>query len=272
MVTGIVPHVGGPILPPGAPTVLIDFLPAATVTTMATCVGPPDMIVMGSTGVMINFLPAARLGDPTVHGGVIVLGSFTCIIGETGSPSPGMGGMGAVMAGLAMAGSDVLSAVASAYSTPGSASSSANASPSPLTSTPQEKLEIAKAFYNQTGWSEEKISNHLRGIDFNKPVEVVTLKPGDVVKQWVDPKAGIGNYFDADAQPEELGLYPASAVPRELKTFVVSKETKVLKSTAAGIRIDWLKGVPPVSVKGGAQQCFVLPKDNSNFVPGGQKL
>jgi len=116
MVTGIVPHVGGPILPPGVPTVLIDFLPAATVTTMATCVGPPDMIVMGSTGVMINFLPAARLGDPTVHGGVIVLGSFTCIIGETGSPSPGMGGMGAVMAGLAMAGSDVLSAVASAYS------------------------------------------------------------------------------------------------------------------------------------------------------------
>jgi uncharacterized Zn-binding protein involved in type VI secretion len=61
MVTGVVPHVGGPILPPGAPTVLIDFLPAATVTSMATCVGPPDMIVMGSLGVMINFLPAARL-------------------------------------------------------------------------------------------------------------------------------------------------------------------------------------------------------------------
>ena len=78
MVTGIVPHVGGPILPPGAPTVLIDFLPAATVTTMATCVGPLDMIVMGSMGVMINFLPAARLGDPTVHGGVIVLGRQRC--------------------------------------------------------------------------------------------------------------------------------------------------------------------------------------------------
>ena len=49
----------------------------------------PDMIVMGSLGVMINFLPAARLGDPTVHGGVIILGSFTCIIGEIGMPSPG---------------------------------------------------------------------------------------------------------------------------------------------------------------------------------------
>src|ERR1035438_9054257 len=63
MVTVLVPHVGGPILPPGAPTVLIDFLPAATVTTMATCVGPPDVIVLGSMGVMINFLPAARMGD-----------------------------------------------------------------------------------------------------------------------------------------------------------------------------------------------------------------
>lgn len=104
MVTGVVPHVGGPILPPGAPTVLIDFLPAATVTNMATCVGSPDMIAMGSTGVLINFLPAARLGDPTVHGGVIVLGSPTCIIGEMGSPSPGAAGMGGVVAGLAASG------------------------------------------------------------------------------------------------------------------------------------------------------------------------
>jgi uncharacterized Zn-binding protein involved in type VI secretion len=123
MVTVLVPHVGGPILPPGAPTVLIDFMPAATVTTMATCVGPPDMIVMGSTGVMINFLPASRLGDPTAHGGVIVMGSPTCIIGEVGSPSPGGGGAGAVMAGLAVAGKDVLSAAASVYSKAGKGSS-----------------------------------------------------------------------------------------------------------------------------------------------------
>ncbi len=102
MVTGIVPHVGGPILPPGAPTVLINGLPAATVMTMATCVGPPDMIVKGSSGVMINFMPAARLGDMTAHGGVIILGSPNCIIGEVGSGSPGCGGMGGVMAGLVM--------------------------------------------------------------------------------------------------------------------------------------------------------------------------
>jgi uncharacterized Zn-binding protein involved in type VI secretion len=81
MVTGIVPHVGGPIVAPGCPTVLIGFLPAARVTDMAVCVGPPDMIAMGSTSVMIGFLPAARIGDITAHGGTIVLGEFTVMIG-----------------------------------------------------------------------------------------------------------------------------------------------------------------------------------------------
>jgi uncharacterized Zn-binding protein involved in type VI secretion len=84
MVTGIVPHVGGPILPPGEPTVLIGMLPAARQTDMATCVGPPDMIAMGSPTVLIGGLPAARIGDPTVHGGVIILGEFTVMIGEMG--------------------------------------------------------------------------------------------------------------------------------------------------------------------------------------------
>src|SRR5882762_1521255 len=88
MVTGIVPHVGGPILPPCEPTVLIGWLPAARITDMATCVGPPDVILMGSPTVLINNLMAARIGDPTAHGGVIVLGCFTVIIGEAGAPSP----------------------------------------------------------------------------------------------------------------------------------------------------------------------------------------
>ena len=74
MVTGTVPHVGGPILPPGCPTVLIGKLPAARATDMAVCVGPPDVIALGSFKVLIGKMPAARLGDPTAHGGVIVLG------------------------------------------------------------------------------------------------------------------------------------------------------------------------------------------------------
>ena len=81
MVTGVVPHVGGPILPPCALTVLIGGLPAARVSDMAVCVGPPDMIAFGSVTVLIVGLPAARLGDPTVHGGVIVFGWPTVLIG-----------------------------------------------------------------------------------------------------------------------------------------------------------------------------------------------
>lgn len=81
MVTGVVPHVGGPILPPGVPTVLIGGLPAATVGDMCVCVGPPDSIVVGSATVLIGGKPAARLGDSTAHGGTIVLGCFTVMIG-----------------------------------------------------------------------------------------------------------------------------------------------------------------------------------------------
>ncbi|MEN0006797.1 MAG: PAAR domain-containing protein [Bacteroidota bacterium] len=81
MVTGVVPHVGGPILPPGAPTVLIGGLPAARVGDMATCTGPPDSIIMGSTTVLIEGMPAARLGDSTAHGGTIVAGEMTVLIG-----------------------------------------------------------------------------------------------------------------------------------------------------------------------------------------------
>jgi uncharacterized Zn-binding protein involved in type VI secretion len=81
MVTGIVPHVGGPILPPCAITVLVGALPAARVTDMALCVGPPDVIVLGSFTVLIMNLPAARVGDLTAHGGTIIIGMFTVLTG-----------------------------------------------------------------------------------------------------------------------------------------------------------------------------------------------
>lgn len=77
---GPVPHVGGPIII-GAPTVMIGYMPAARVGDMATCVGPPDTIVKGSATVLIAGMPAARLGDNTAHGGVIVVGFPTVMIG-----------------------------------------------------------------------------------------------------------------------------------------------------------------------------------------------
>ena len=76
-----IPHVGGPISGPGVPTVLIGNMPAATLGDMCVCVGPPDSIIKGSATVLIMSKPAARMGDTTSHGGTIVLGMPTVMIG-----------------------------------------------------------------------------------------------------------------------------------------------------------------------------------------------
>ena len=91
------PHVGGPILPPGCPTVLIGNLPAARVGDLAVCASAPDVIAKGSLTVLIGGPPAARMGDITAHGGSIFLGLPTVIIGDVGmgSPGAGSGSMGA---------------------------------------------------------------------------------------------------------------------------------------------------------------------------------
>jgi uncharacterized Zn-binding protein involved in type VI secretion len=75
-----IPHVGGPIML-GAPTVLIGSLPAARMGDMCLCVGPPDAIAMGSVTVYIVGMMAARIGDPTIHGGTVVAGLPTVMIG-----------------------------------------------------------------------------------------------------------------------------------------------------------------------------------------------
>jgi uncharacterized Zn-binding protein involved in type VI secretion len=81
MVTGVVPHVGGPVVGPGVATVLIAKMPASVATDSCVCVGPPDTIVKGSATVMIGNKPAARVGDTTAHGGSIVVGAPTVMIG-----------------------------------------------------------------------------------------------------------------------------------------------------------------------------------------------
>lgn len=81
MVTGVVPHAGGPVLPPGTPTVLIGGMPAACLGDLCTCAGPPDSISMGSATVTISGKPAARMGDATAHGGMLILGCPTVLIG-----------------------------------------------------------------------------------------------------------------------------------------------------------------------------------------------
>lgn len=123
MVTGIVPHVGGPVLPAGCPTVLIGGMPAARVGDMCVCVGPPDVIAKGSPTVMIGGMMAARIGDLTAHGGVLVMGMPTVMIGEMGmggAVPPVLAGLTAAIGGggmsLASLGSQISSLVASAGS------------------------------------------------------------------------------------------------------------------------------------------------------------
>jgi uncharacterized Zn-binding protein involved in type VI secretion len=79
---GPVPHVGGPTSS-GEGTVLIGFMPAARVGDMLVCVGPPDSIKQGESSVIIGHKHAARLGDPTNHGGALVMGCPTVIIGSS---------------------------------------------------------------------------------------------------------------------------------------------------------------------------------------------
>ena len=101
-----IPHVGGPILPPGVPTVLIGNMPAATLGNMCTCVGPPDSIVLGSMTVLIGGKPAARLGDNTAHGGVIVVGLPTVLIGDVGGG--GSAGVAAIVSHAILGGNPAL--------------------------------------------------------------------------------------------------------------------------------------------------------------------
>jgi len=81
MFSGVVPHVGGPILPAGCPTVLIGGMPAARMGDSCMCIGPPDVIAVGSGTVLIGGMPAARMGDSTAHGGSIIVGCPTVEIG-----------------------------------------------------------------------------------------------------------------------------------------------------------------------------------------------
>ena len=77
-----IPHVGGPVLPPGAITVIIGGMPAARVGDMCLCVGPPDVIAMGAMTVIVCGMPQARIMDPTAHGGMLILGCPTVIVGD----------------------------------------------------------------------------------------------------------------------------------------------------------------------------------------------
>lgn len=82
--TSPTPHGSGTIIA-GEPTVCIGGIPSARVGDPVLCAGAPaapNVVARGSASVLIKSLPAARLGDATSHGGVLVAGEPTVLIGD----------------------------------------------------------------------------------------------------------------------------------------------------------------------------------------------
>jgi hypothetical protein len=105
----------------------------------------------------------------------------------------------------------------------------------PLNDKPSDELYeqkmLALEFYKKSGFTESKALSHMEGIDFNKPVEIVKLKKGTVVQQWVG-EYGTGNYFTSEENgaSQNLGIDYSK---RSLKMFTLTEDVEVLKSTAA---------------------------------------
>lgn len=100
-----------------------------------------------------------------------------------------------------------------------------------------ERKEVAQSFYRNAGFSDDKIADHIRGIDFTKPVEVVVIPRGTEVIQYQIPGAPLGNYFAYPGTPgSTLGFYTSG---REVSTLISKQEIRVLQSTAADTVDDW---------------------------------
>jgi uncharacterized Zn-binding protein involved in type VI secretion len=255
-----IPHVGGAILPPGVPTVMIGGMPAAVVGNMCMCVGPPDSTIKGSLGVFIGGMPALRMGDMTAHGGSIVMGCPTVLIGDIG---------GAASTTLALGAISI---------------------ETPDTGTEETRRRMALAFYTDytdPQWEQTKIKEHLEGIDFTKPVEIVKIPKGTPLSQWQAPEilgeSNKGNYFAAKGiSPIQLGTNPESAdrfhadkqVNKVEKDYVAQSDLFALRSSAAGVKDIWSENIKgpdyensflikgrEVQTEGGSVQFFVPEKD-----------
>lgn len=275
MFDGPKPHVGGPITGPGCATVLIGGMPAARVTDMATCVGPPDLIVKGSPTVMIGFMMAARMGDNTAHGGVIVTGFPTVMIGEAGSAGGGGGGAGAAAAAFADAaesgtpliGKGGCEACGGACHQPRPTPAEVQMAKEPGTS-PEKRAareKVARDFYSDhPSLGEDRFEQDVKGIDLDEPVEVVSFPPPPTMKQHVREGGKPGVFFDpvGDQEPESLGINGGGRVAKEFST----PPGEGLKSTAAPIVDDWTDPANPLETPGGGTQIVVDKETRDRFV------
>jgi hypothetical protein len=208
---------------------------------MATCVGPPDVIVKGSPTVLIGSLPAARIGDITAHGGVIVLGCPTVIIGEVGAPSV----------------SSLSPAVLQLAAAPGNSEDQQGA-----------RQFVARTFYGENcpSMTPAQVETHVRCIDFSQPAQIVQIPPPDTLLRWGAPGSK-GQYYtdDPTAKPTDLGV-PDTAGALKRETHAVGGPMTCLRSTAVGVKADWVD--PPAQTAGGKTQYFI-PKDKQVWKPTG---
>lgn len=131
----------------------------------------------------------------------------------------------------------VLSTTEEAHPTLGASSVFGKLSKFLAADTVAARQAIAHDFYQQAGWSEERIANHLQGIDFSQPVEVTTIPAGTQVVQYQIPGAPVGNYFAPVGTPaNSLGIYTSGRVG---SIFTATEDTTVLRSTAASVNNTW---------------------------------
>ncbi len=127
----------------------------------------------------------------------------------------------------------------------------------------QARKKTAHDFYVNQGFAVHRIASHLDGIDFSKPVEVVTLRPPTTVVQYQVPGAAQGNYYSIPGtQPEKLGISArsqtkdGSIVQKQASTYVIQEDVAVLRSTAAKITDSWSIPGKEVLTTGGGTQFF----------------
>jgi|GEM_PF-198477 len=235
-----VPHVGGPILPPGMPNVLIGGMPAATVGCMCTCVGPPDVIIKGSFTVLIGGKPAARMGDNTAHGGVITIGFPTVLIGDFG-----VGGMAAVVALPPI----VLAELTSGMSAPMArtmkqAIANANGSPAApkIASTPLANVTVPKkcAYLDKPGTVESSKTDFDR---IRKPAKLSVPKaikhkfPGDTVEQ-----DALEYEVEVDGRKKKL-IMPKNEPPGTKKALPTAEQAAAAMGAVPGPQLDKMNEV-----------------------------
>jgi len=265
MFDGPKPHVGGPVLPTGCPTVIICGMPAARVGDRAMCVGPPDVIAQGSPTVFIGGQLASRMGDMTVHGGVITTGCPTVLIGEMAVVTLGMNKAAGQIAAFKEAAKtgvpfcEVCSARAQNDTPePPSVETFILAKEQGNTNEHrQARKAVAKHFYETIpGLGPERFRQDIKGIDLSQPVEIVHFPPPDTMSQYVRKNSNkVGSFFDpvGGQSANSLGL---SNKGRELKNFKTPNGMG-LKSTAAPIVDNWTTPGSEISTEGGGSQIVV---------------